>query len=182
MATFNYTFKTTPSDNAPTAFGPPWYAILLSITGATANASGTATFTAVAGTTVFDLTADGSGNVSQALSPAVELILNSQLQIVIDAGEEGIDTTTEFSSVPALPTGNAGAGTDPKMILRTSNDGGKTFNAPRQRSLGKIGEYQKLLKWPQLGRSNNRVLWVECAEPVLVAIVEADLDAMPEGR
>jgi hypothetical protein len=180
MATFNYTFKLTPDDNAPAAFGPPWFAIRLSLTGATANASGTATFTGVAGTTVFDLTADASGNVSLALSPGVELILNSQLQIVIDASGD-IATTTEFSSVPT-PAGNAGDGINPKMSLRTSNDGGKTFNAPRARSLGKIGEYQKLLKWPQLGRSNNRVLWVECAEPVLVAIVEADLDAMPEGR
>lgn len=66
--------------------------------------------------------------------------------------------------------------TDPQIILEVSNDGGKTWSAGRSRSLGKIGEYRKLVRWSRLGRSNNRVFRVICSDPVDVAWIAADLD------
>jgi|SRR5579884_68833 len=73
-------------------------------------------------------------------------------------------------------------GSDPQLVLRWSNDGGKTFSSDVSRSLGPLGQYQTILRWPHLGSSFNRVFEVECAEPVFVALISAELDIEPEAR
>jgi hypothetical protein len=65
---------------------------------------------------------------------------------------------------------------DPQIILQCSNDGGFTWGIERQASLGKAGNYGKLVRWRRLGRSNNRAFRVICSEPVFVALIAADLD------
>jgi hypothetical protein len=70
-----------------------------------------------------------------------------------------------------------GPGYDPQIILKSSNDGGFTWGNERPVSMGKLGEYSKLVRWRRLGRSNNRAFQVICSEPVFVALIEADLDA-----
>lgn len=69
------------------------------------------------------------------------------------------------------------AGSDPKISLATSNDGGFNWNAPRQKSLGKLGANSTLLRWRMLGRSQNRAFQVVCDEPCFVALLGADLDS-----
>jgi hypothetical protein len=81
------------------------------------------------------------------------------------------DNVTVAATAPApIP------GADPQIILRCSNDGGETWGGERITSMGKLGEYSKLVAWRQLGRSNNRVFEVICSEPVLFAVIAADLD------
>lgn len=86
-----------------------------------------------------------------------------------------------FPFQPGFPNDGvpAGDGTDPQMIMQRSNNGGKTWSSEQSVSMGKIGDYQRLAKWSQNGRSNNRSFRVICSEPVDASLVAADLDAVP---
>lgn len=70
-----------------------------------------------------------------------------------------------------------GQGTDPQIILQCSNDGGFTWGNERSKSCGKIGQFKKLVRWKQLGRSQNRCFRIIITEPIFVAIISADLDS-----
>ena len=70
-----------------------------------------------------------------------------------------------------------GQGVDPQIVLQTSDDGGRTWGMERAASLGKLGEYRKLVRWRRNGRSNNRAFRVICTEAVRVALIACDLDS-----
>jgi hypothetical protein len=61
-------------------------------------------------------------------------------------------------------------------MLRWSDDGGFTWNAPRTTSIGKIGEYKNRAIWRALGRSRDRVYEVSITDPVYAVIVSANLN------
>lgn len=69
-----------------------------------------------------------------------------------------------------IDTGNApivGAGSDPQMMLRISNDGGRVWKVELWRSMGKQGEYSRRVRWPRaLGSARERVFEVSSTEPV----------------
>lgn len=67
-------------------------------------------------------------------------------------------------------------GSNPQIILQVSNDGGFTWGNERSVSFGQIGQYSTLVRWRQLGRSQNRAFKVVISEPVFVALIAADLD------
>lgn len=67
-------------------------------------------------------------------------------------------------------------GTDPQCYLQISNDGGKTWEQERPRSMGPLGNYRTTVRWTPNGRSNNRVFRWICSEPVKVVLIAADLD------
>jgi hypothetical protein len=73
--------------------------------------------------------------------------------------------------------GGVAPGSDPQIALQISNDGGFTWSSERMQSLGALGRYKNIVRWRQLGRSRNRAFRLICSEPVLAAIVAADLDA-----
>lgn len=89
----------------------------------------------------------------------------SELRLLVQAGV-GLDAG-------AIP------GSDPQIALQISNDGGFTWGKERAASLGKLGDYARLVRWRQLGRSNNRAFRLICSEPVTAVIVGADLDVLP---
>ena len=75
--------------------------------------------------------------------------------------------------------GTAPVGVDPQVELRYSDDFGNTWSNPRKKSLGKLGEYSKRVIWRQLGQTRNRVWEVSGSDPVKVALMNAEVDAMP---
>ena len=76
--------------------------------------------------------------------------------------ESGVGTTT---------------GGDPQLWMDYSDDGGRTFSARKPfRSLGKIGEYTKRLRWLRLGQSRNRIYQVTVADAVKRTIIGANID------
>lgn len=85
----------------------------------------------------------------------------SSLQIDIEAG---VGLTT-------------GQGSDPQMMLRWSDDGGKTWSNEHWHSMGKIGEYSRRAIWRRLGASYNRVYEVVIADPVKRVIIDAWAEA-----
>ena len=80
-----------------------------------------------------------------------------------------------------MDTGSAplnGDGSDPQMMLRISNDGGRTWPGELWRSMGRQGEYSKRVRWTHLGQARERVFEVTSTEPIkqpwLAAYIEAD--------
>jgi hypothetical protein len=69
-----------------------------------------------------------------------------------------------------------GQGSDPQMMLRWSDDGGKTWSSEHWRSMGAIGEYSRRAIWRRLGQSRNRVYEVAITDPVKRVIIDAWAD------
>lgn len=70
-----------------------------------------------------------------------------------------------------------GQGSDPQVMMRTSDDGGRTWS-PQQpwQSLGKIGEYTKRLRWKRQGNFFQRAIEITISDPVRRVIIAASAD------
>lgn len=69
-----------------------------------------------------------------------------------------------------------GQGYDPQVMMKYSDDGGRTWSSELWRSLGKVGKYFTRVKWNKLGSSRDRVYMIEITDPVFVQINEAILN------
>lgn len=69
-----------------------------------------------------------------------------------------------------------GQGVDPQISLEFSSDGGHTWSNEKWRSLGKIGEYQKRIRWDRLGTHRNFTLRFKVSDPVRVTLIDASSD------
>lgn len=84
----------------------------------------------------------------------------------IDVGRDRITLyafEAYFESGVGLSTGQ---GSDPQVMLRYSDDGGRTFSNELWRSLGKIGEYRARAVWRSLGQFRQRDIELKIADPV----------------
>jgi len=68
-----------------------------------------------------------------------------------------------------------GQGSDPMAILQWSNDNGTTWGNEHWRSMGKIGETTKRVKWNRLGAGRNRAFKLTITDPVNRVITGARL-------
>lgn len=98
--------------------------------------------------------------------------------------------TTSFLSTPTkradinclvfrMTTGLAtstGPGSDPKMSVRYSIDGGYRWSNEIIRSIGKIGEYNKYVTIPRLGTTNELILEIVIVEPIDFSIISLTAD------
>lgn len=72
---------------------------------------------------------------------------------------------------------NDGQGTDPQAMLRWSKDGARTWSILQPwRSMGKIGEYTKRLRWLGLGQAYVWVFALEISDPVKRVLIAAHAD------
>jgi hypothetical protein len=76
---------------------------------------------------------------------------------------------------PLFGTDGAVTGVDPQVMLRMSNDGGKTWGTEMMRSTGKVGEYGKRVRWDRLGRARRRVFEISTSDPVPYRITGATI-------
>lgn len=76
---------------------------------------------------------------------------------------------------------STGAGSNPRIVLEISNDGGETWGNPIYARLGQIGRYQTRARWQRLGSSRDRVFRVTVSEPVRCTMLSAMLD-IEEGQ
>lgn len=70
----------------------------------------------------------------------------------------------------------------PAIMLRWSNDGGKTWSDEQWRNLGETGEYLRVAEWRKLSRAKVRVYEVKVTDPVKVVIVNAYVDVTTVSR
>lgn len=63
-------------------------------------------------------------------------------------------------------------GIDPKVVLSVSDDGARTWKTiQKERSLGRLGEYTKRVRWLKMGQFRQRVIMLEITDPVRRNIV-----------
>ena len=72
--------------------------------------------------------------------------------------------------------GVATPGSDPKVWVEWSNDGGETWGNAVYASLGQIGKYKTRARRQRLGQSRDRVYRVTTDEPVRVVMLSAYQD------
>lgn len=70
-----------------------------------------------------------------------------------------------------------GQGSNPKAMLRWSNDGGSTWSNEHWVSIGQQGRYTNRAIWRRLGWARDRIFEVAVSDPVKTVIVSANLKA-----
>ena len=70
-----------------------------------------------------------------------------------------------------------GAGRDAWIMLRWSDDDGKTWSNTYRKSLGRLGEYKHRVVWYNLGRTRDRIYELSGTDPVRVILFGAELRA-----
>ena len=78
----------------------------------------------------------------------------------------------ELESGKGLKTGQ---GSDPHVMMRLSNDGGKTWSAESWVTADKIGEYQARVNWHRMGQARRRVFEISVTDPIPWTITNAYL-------
>ena len=95
-------------------------------------------------------------------TPSRSRIFFSRLRLDVEVGETGQDVA-------------------PLIEMRASDDGGYTWGAWRQRSLGAIGEYSTPVVWDRCGSARDRVWQIKTTDNCRASIVGAAIDAQ-EGN
>lgn len=79
---------------------------------------------------------------------------------------------------PYLVTEAAGPASAPEWRLTVSDDGGRTWSTlVKPRHIGAEGEYLTRLRWLKLGHARERMMRLECSDPVRRNIVGVYIDA-----
>lgn len=68
-------------------------------------------------------------------------------------------------------------GSDPQVALQWSDDGGATWSNELWRSLGRLGERKKRVRWERLGSGRRCSFRISCSEPVALTLFGVVLDA-----
>lgn len=77
---------------------------------------------------------------------------------------------------------NVGQGSDPQIMLRAYDNGGRTPREERWRTIGKMGAYRTRVKWMRLGHGVDRVYEIKMSDPVKWTIYGARTEVEdPEG-
>jgi hypothetical protein len=75
-----------------------------------------------------------------------------------------------------------GQGVNPVLMLRWSNDGGRTWGALQSLPMGRMGEYTRRVKADRLGTARDRVFEISISDPVKRAVLGAAVEAVDLGR
>lgn len=70
----------------------------------------------------------------------------------------------------------SGQGVDPQVMLRFSDDGGRTWSNDHWRSMGAQGQFRTRVIWNRLGMARDRVYEVSITDPVRRTLIEANLN------
>lgn len=95
------------------------------------------------------------------LTSGLVRLMHSRFQLDMETGV-GLDGTTQ--------------GSDPKVMLRWSDDGGHSWSNEHWVSAGKIGKTKTRAIWRRLGHSRDRVYEVSISDPVKVTLIGAILN------
>jgi hypothetical protein len=80
-------------------------------------------------------------------------------------------------NLPITVNPNTPQGADPEIRLAVSDDGGRTFSLLQKwRSMGKIGQYRKRLRWMKMGMFRQRQIRLEVTDPVRRNIIGIYMD------
>lgn len=112
----------------------------------------------------FDLneyTDNGAPLVALRTTPALS---NQQMQVFYSSLQIDIESGIGLTD---------GQGSEPKLMMRYSDDSARTWSNRREASMGKMGEYCTRVRFNRLGRGRNRVWEITVSDPVKVVITGA---------
>ena len=67
---------------------------------------------------------------------------------------------------------------EPQIMLSISGDGGMTWLSLPSRSLGPVGAYRQRVRWHRLGSNYNMVIRFAVSDPVPLAVLDLQIEAM----
>jgi hypothetical protein len=76
-----------------------------------------------------------------------------------------------------MSTGDAPQGLVPEMMLRWSDNGGRTWSNEKWATSGPAGKYTTRVIWRRLGRSRDRAFEISSTSPIEMVIVNAFINA-----
>lgn len=74
---------------------------------------------------------------------------------------------------------DTGQGSDPRLMMRVSRDGGRTFGAERWAKIGRGGEYKRRVHYSQLGSARDFVMEFTMTDPVPFVITLGEAVVSP---
>lgn len=86
------------------------------------------------------------------------------------------EMTLEMETGVGLTTGQ---GSDPKIMMRVSKDGGRTFGSERWKKIGRSGEYKRRVMWDTLGSSRDFVFEWTMTDPVKFVVTGGQAVVFP---
>lgn len=98
--------------------------------------------------------------VSPTIRSENKRLTHKRLEVLIEAGINPVD----FSVL------------NPVMMLRCSDDGGKTWGNELTQPMGNLGEYRQRLVWEKLGQSVARTYELSCSEALPVRVIDAFIE------
>lgn len=134
----------------------------------------------------------GDGNTSTDENPQNTYTDEGTYTVVLTASNEF--NSQQYSDTvvigPEINTGYSAPeqaftdciGVDPQVMLRISNDGGKTFGAEIKRTVGRVGEYSKRVRWNRLGQGRRRVWEVVVSDPIPWRCTGAYMKVSRDGK
>jgi len=127
---------------------------------------------------------DNHGNSDTGVSVTFNYSIPADISVTITlvlTGTDGSTSTLEATFNTTYAAGQdgsaagaidstTGVGRAPLLMLRLSNDGGKTFPWEQWREVQKDGEWLKRVRWNRLGSARRRVFEVSWTDPGIKAI------------
>lgn len=68
-----------------------------------------------------------------------------------------------------------GQGNDPMVSLHVSDDGGRTYRTITTKSIGRMGEYKRRVRWHRLGSASHRVYKASFSDPVPLTVWDTQI-------
>lgn len=117
---------------------------------------------------------DGEWLTHESLQLDIEVGLGAALPNVFGYGLDAYGNNYGGGAPNPLEDGQGNI-RSPQVMLRWSDDGGKTWSNEHWADAGKVGEYKVRVIWRRLGRSRDRVYEVTVTDPVYWRIIDAYL-------
>jgi PKD repeat protein len=129
----------------------------------------------------------GDGNTSTSQNPSntysaagiyvVTLYATGSKGTAMQSDTVTVDSVVAAWTAPIPSAGSSVPASDPQVMLRISNDGGKTWISEQWRGAGKLGEYFRRIRWNRLGQARRRVFEASVTDAISWRIVGAYLKA-----
>lgn len=98
--------------------------------------------------------------VSPAIANGNKKLRHSKLQLVFETGVGLV----------------SGQGSNPQVMIRWSNNGGRTWSNEKWRSIGAIGEYQQGVQINRVGQAKDRIYEYAISDPVPRTLISASVE------